>query len=88
MTSMVRRLALVSAVFAAAFAFAPTAPAAAYPQCLANTMCGWLYYSDAARTHQQGGHTTNCDGVVLDWGIKQGYSKYIVQTCGGEPDPV
>ncbi|MET7422040.1 DUF6289 family protein [Dactylosporangium sp. NPDC005555] len=51
-------------------------------------MCGWLYFSDAARTQQQGGHTTNCQGVVLDWGIKAGYSTYIVQGCGGGPGPV
>ena len=85
---MMRRLVLVSAVAAGAFALAPTAPAAAYGQCPANTMCRWLYYSDAARTHVQGGHTTNCQGVVLDWGVKQGYSSYIVQGCGGGPGPV
>ena len=84
---MVRRLALASAVSAATFALVPAAPAAAYGQCPANTMCGWLYYSDSARTHQQGGHTTNCQGVVLDWGIKQGYSTYIVQGCN-DPGPV
>jgi hypothetical protein len=88
MTSLFRRLALVSAVGVGSLVLAPVTPAAAYSACAAGTMCGWLYYSDAARTHQQGGHTTNCQGVVLDWGIKAGYSTYIVQSCGDDPGPV
>lgn len=86
MTLTLRRIVLVAALAVAGFVVAPSAPAAAYGQCPANTMCGWIYYSDAARTHAQGGHTTNCQGVVLDWGIKAGYSSYVVQGCGG-PGP-
>nr|BFE57821.1 hypothetical protein GCM10020063_023470 [Dactylosporangium thailandense] len=85
---MLRRLALVSAVGVGTLLLAPVTPASAYSACAAGTMCGWLYYSDAARTHQQGGHTTNCQGVVLDWGIKSGYSTYISQSCGDDPNPV
>src|SRR5438046_800031 len=48
---MLRRL-IVTTVAAAGIglAFLPATPAQAYSQCGANTMCGWLYYSDAART--------------------------------------
>jgi uncharacterized protein DUF6289 len=59
------------------------APAQAYSGCAANTSCGWLYYSDAAHTHQVGGHTTNCQGSVLDWGITTGHSVAVSQICGG-----
>ncbi|MFB9450148.1 hypothetical protein Dvina_28175 [Dactylosporangium vinaceum] len=89
MTSRMRRLAVVAVLGIGAALLAPTAPAQAYGACAAGTMCGWLYYSDAARTHQQGGHTTNCQGVVLDWGIKSGYSTFVSQGCGGDgPGPV
>jgi hypothetical protein len=78
---MLRRL-VITAVAAAGIGLAIVpAPAQAYSQCGAGTMCGWLYYSDAAHTHLQGGHTTNCDGTVQDWGIKAGYSSYISQSC-------
>jgi len=85
MNAKLRRFVLVSAVAVAAFAVVPAAPAAAYSQCLAGQMCGWLFYSDAARTHLQGGHTTNCEGSVLDWGIKSGYSTFISQGCADLP---
>jgi hypothetical protein len=79
---MLRRL-VITAVAAAGvgLALVPAAPAQAYPQCGANTMCGWLYYADSGRTQLQGGHTTSCDGSILDWGIKAGYSSYIKQSC-------
>ncbi|GAA2357745.1 hypothetical protein Cme02nite_33570 [Catellatospora methionotrophica] len=82
---MVRRLMIAAAVAALGFGIAPASPALAYGQCAANTKCGWLYYADAARTQLQGGHTTNCQGVVLDWGIKAGYSTYLVEGCDDRP---
>jgi len=84
---MLRRL-IITAVAAAGIGLTllPAAPAQAYGQCGANTMCGWLYYSDAAHTQLQGGHTTSCDGTVLDWGIKAGYSSYISQKCNQPVD--
>lgn len=81
---MARRiLALVATAASVAAIWLPSVPAQAYSQCPVNTECGWLYFSDAAHTHEIGGHTTNCQGVVRDWGIKQGYSQYIQQGCGG-----
>src|SRR4051812_24141775 len=76
-----RRIALV-ATLAAAFAalFVPShsaGRAAAYSQCPVNTECGWEWSSDAAHLHVVGGHTTNCEGTVLDWGTKVGYIFYI-----------
>jgi hypothetical protein len=82
---MIRRFAVAAVAAAAIVTIVPSAPAQAYSQCAANTECGWLYYRDAARTQLQGGHTTNCDGVILDWGIKAGYSTFISQGCGGGP---
>ncbi|GHJ44457.1 hypothetical protein Cs7R123_17990 [Catellatospora sp. TT07R-123] len=79
---MKRRIAaLALAAAGAAAVLVPGAPAQAYGQCLANTKCGWLYYADAAHTRLQGGHTTNCEGTVLDWGIKAGYSVFISEQC-------
>jgi hypothetical protein len=78
-----RILALASAAVAVGAIMLPSSPALAYSQCPANTECGWLFFSDAAHTHEVGGHTTNCQGVIQDWGIKQGYSQYIQQGCGG-----
>lgn len=83
---MIRRLAVAAALLGAAmFAAVPahhTSTVGAYSQCAANTECGWLYYSDPQHTNLVGEHTTNCQGVVLDWGIKQGYSVFISQGCG------
>lgn len=79
-----RILASATAVVAAGALFLPSAPAEAYSACPANTECGWLYFSDAAHTHEIGGHTTNCQGVVQSWGIQQGYSQYIQNGCGGQ----
>ncbi|WP_034593841.1 DUF6289 family protein [Hamadaea tsunoensis] len=86
---MIRRF-LVAATAAAGIGLAvvPAAPAQAYSKCPAGTECGWEYFSDAAHTHLQGLHTTNCDGVVLDWGIKAGYSVYVQDTCQNPPNPV
>lgn len=88
MPPMKRRLAsaaAATAVAAATFGLVPATPAAAYPQCAAGTMCGIHYYADAARTQLQGGHTTNCEGSVLDWGIRSGYSVSFSQPCNGGP---
>jgi hypothetical protein len=85
---MRRTVLALTLVAALAATFAPSHPAgrvAAYSQCPANTECGWEWFSDAAHTHNVGGHTTNCQGVILDWGVKVGYSLYIQQGCGGGP---
>lgn len=81
---MIRRIIFAAAIAAAAtgVAIAPASPALAYSQCAANTYCGWLFYSDPQLTRQVGGHTTNCEGSVLDWGIKQGYSVFVSGKCG------
>lgn len=78
-----RILAGTAAIAAAGAILLPTAPAQAYSACPTNTECGWLYYSDPALTNEVGGHTTNCQGVVQSWGIQQGYSQYIQNSCGG-----
>jgi hypothetical protein len=78
-----RVLGAVAAAAAVGAILVPSVPAQAYSQCPANTECGWIFYSDAAHTHEVGGHTTNCQGVVLTWGIQQGYSQYIQSGCGG-----
>ncbi|MDI1465705.1 hypothetical protein QEZ54_32510 [Catellatospora sp. KI3] len=82
---MKRRIAVLA--FAAAGVASVLAPVggsgtvSTYPSCPANYKCGWLYYADAAHTRLQGGHTTNCEGTILDWGIKAGYSVYISEKC-------
>jgi hypothetical protein len=78
-----RFLAIASAAVAAGAILLPTGPAEAYSACPANTECGWLYFSDAARTHEVGGHTTNCQGVLQNWGTVTSYSTYIQNGCGG-----
>jgi Family of unknown function (DUF6289) len=81
-----RRIFAVAAAAAAAAACAvllPSGPAEAYSACPANTECGWLYYSNAAHTYEVGGHTTNCQGVVQNWGTVTSYSSYIQNGCGG-----
>ena len=77
---MIRPLA-ATALIAAATVVAVPAPAHAYSKCPSGTACGWTFYSDPQHTHVVGVHSTNCQGVVLDWGIKQGYSVYHQFTC-------
>ena len=74
-------LTLAAAAVSVGAIMLPSSPAFAYSKCPAGTECGWLYFSDSAHTHEVGAHTTNCQGVVLDWGIKQGYSQYIQDAC-------
>lgn len=76
-----RVLAIAAATAAVGAILVPSLPAQAYSRCPANTACGWIYYSDAARTQEVGGHTTNCQGVLLIWGVQQGYSEYIQDNC-------
>jgi len=77
-------------VFAVAAAAASTVlladpPAEAYSQCPIGYGCGWHFYSDPAHTNLVGRHTINCDGVVSNWGVQQGYSTYEYFPC--QPPP-
>lgn len=78
-----RMLAIAAATLATGAILLPTGPAEAYSACPANTECGWLYFSNASRTTEVGGHTTNCQGVVQNWGTVTSYSTYIQNGCGG-----
>jgi hypothetical protein len=74
-------LAVALTVAASVVAFLPSSPASAYSQCAAGTYCGWHFYSDPQRTQWVGSHTTNCQGIVQNLGIQQGYSVYVFGPC-------